>query len=362
MDDRSENEFVGTLRRVAPGSALREGLDRVLQARMGVLVVLGDGPEVLSLCSGGFLVDAEFTPQKLYELAKMDGALVLSADGSRIARANVHLVPDPRVPTNETGTRHRTAERVARSVDVPVIAVSEELSVISVYRGERKRQLQPIPTVLARADQALSTLERYKQRLDSVMGALSSLEMRQETTLKDVLIVLQRAEMLRRISSEIRWYLVELGADGRLVELQLNELSLDSSSDYRSVVSDFLGLCSDDDVEAIVRYLASLSTADLLDTKTLAAGVAKRARCVDLLQRTREVADPLVIELDSKGQRVLSLIPHLPESVQGAVLHEVDSLSELVSLSETDLSRIPGVGEEWARVIKGHLRTMVGRS
>jgi diadenylate cyclase len=326
---------------------------------MGALVVLGDDPEILSLCSGGFLVDAEFTPQKLYELAKMDGAMVLSADGSRLARANVHLVPDPRVATSETGTRHRTAERVARSVDVPVVTVSEELSVISVYRGERKRQLQPIPTVLARADQALSTLERYKQRLDSVIGDLSSLETRRQTTYKDVLIVLQRSEMVRRISSEIRWYLIELGADGRLIELQLNELSLDSSSDYRPVVSDFLGLCSSDDIEDIVRYLTSLSTTDLLDTKTLADGVARRAKCADLLQRERDVVDPLVIELDSKGQRVLSRIPHLPSSVQSAVLRAVGSLSELIALSESELGRVPGVGEEWAKVIRRYLSSMV---
>src|SRR5881398_3316473 len=118
---------------VAPGRPLREGLDRILQARMGALLVVGDGPEVLSVCSGGFLLDAEFTPQRLSELAKMDGAIILASDTSRVARANVHLVPDPNIPTSETGTRHRTAERVARSLDVPVISVSEDMSIIAVY-------------------------------------------------------------------------------------------------------------------------------------------------------------------------------------------------------------------------------------
>src|SRR5579864_3862918 len=153
---------------VAPGRPLREGLDRILQANMGALIVVGDGPEVLAICSGGFLLDAEFSPQRLSELAKMDGAIILASDGSRIARANVHLVPNPDVPTSETGTRHRTAERVARSVDVPVISVSEDMGVIAVYRNEHKHPLEVTPRLLNRANQALQTLERYKSRLDVV--------------------------------------------------------------------------------------------------------------------------------------------------------------------------------------------------
>src|SRR5207248_1821002 len=154
---------------------LREGLDRILQANMGALIVVGDGPEVLAICSGGFLLDAEFTPQRLSELAKMDGAIILASDASRIARANVHLVPNPHVPTSETGTRHRTAERVARSIPVPVISVSEDMSMIAVYVGDLKHPLEPIQRLLNRANQALQTLERYKNRLDTVSGPLSAL-------------------------------------------------------------------------------------------------------------------------------------------------------------------------------------------
>src|SRR3954470_8844698 len=168
---------------VAPGRPLREGLDRILQANMGALIVVGDGPEVLAICSGGFLLDAEFSPQRLSELAKMDGAIVLAPDASRIARANVHLVPSPNVPTSETGTRHRTAERVARSIDVPVISVSEDMSVIAVYRNDLKHPLEAVPRLVNRANQALSTLERYKSRLDGVSGALSALEVEDLVTL-----------------------------------------------------------------------------------------------------------------------------------------------------------------------------------
>src|ERR1700761_8170467 len=141
------------LRVIAPGRPLRDALDRVLQANKGALVVVGDGPDVLSICSGGFLLDSEFSPQRMAELAKMDGAIILAADASRIARANVHLVPNPNVQTSETGTRHRTAERVARSIDVPVIAVSEDMAVITVYARDQKPALEPIPRLLTRANQ-----------------------------------------------------------------------------------------------------------------------------------------------------------------------------------------------------------------
>src|SRR3954454_12057968 len=161
---RSNVALIEALAAGAPGRALREGLDRILQANMGALIVVGDGPDILEICSGGFLLDAEFTPQRLSELAKMDGAIILNTDATRIARANVHLVPNPGVPTTETGTRHRTAERVARSIDVPVISVSEDMAVIAVYRNDIKHPLEPIVRLLSRANQALQTLERYKNR------------------------------------------------------------------------------------------------------------------------------------------------------------------------------------------------------
>src|SRR5204863_5612048 len=221
---RRSEALLEALRMVAPGTPLRDGIDRILQANKGALIVVGDGPEVLSVCSGGFLLDAEFTPQRLSELAKMDGALILAADCSRVARGNVHLVPDPNIPTSETGTRHRTAERVARPIDVPVIALSEAMSVVTIYRDDLKYTLEPIPRVLAKANQALQTLERYKDRLDAVSGSLSALEVEDLVTVRDAVTVLQRAELVRRISDEIEEYIIELGSEGPLVLLQLEEL------------------------------------------------------------------------------------------------------------------------------------------
>ena len=174
---RARSDLHRALAVVAPGHPLREGLDRILLAKMGALIIVGDGPDVLAICSGGFLLDAEYSPQRLSELAKMDGAIILSSDASRIARANVHLLPDPRTPTVETGTRHRTAERVARSIDVPVVAASEEMSVITVYRRDTRHQIESIGDILDRSAQALATLERYRNRLDTVLSILTNHEL-----------------------------------------------------------------------------------------------------------------------------------------------------------------------------------------
>src|SRR5437763_5432079 len=256
---------------VAPGRPLREGLDRILQASMGALIVVGDGPEVLAICSGGFLLDAGCTPQRLSELAKIDGAIILASDASRIARANVHLVPNPHVPTSETGTRHRTAERVARSIPVPVISVSEDMSMIAVYVGDLKHPLEPIQRLLTRANQALQTLERYKNRLDTVSGSLSALEVEDLVTVRDVATVLQRAEMVRRIAEEIEGYIVELGTDGRLVLLQLEELMGGVEDDRRLVAKDYFVRSPDWELEEVMKRLARLPTDERLDLTAAAA-------------------------------------------------------------------------------------------
>lgn len=224
---------------VAPGQPLREGLERVLLAKRGALVVVGDDPAVLSICTGGFLFDAEFSPQRLSELAKMDGAIIVSADATRIARANVHLMPSSSIPTTETGTRHRTAERVARSMDVPVVSVSAAMGIVTVYRSTDRHVLQPTARLHERVNQALQTLLRFRQRFDVAVAALSILEVEDTVTVRDVAAVLQPAELVVRIAEEIEIALVELGAEGRLLRLQLDELTEGVDKVRRLVVRDY---------------------------------------------------------------------------------------------------------------------------
>jgi diadenylate cyclase len=347
---RSNVALIDALAAVAPGRPLREGLDRILQSNMGGLIVVGDGPAVLEICSGGFLMDAEFTPQRLSELAKMDGAIILAADATRIARANVHLVPNPHVPTSETGTRHRTAERVARSIDVPVISVSEEMGLIAVYRNDRKHVLEPIPRLLARANQGLQTLERYKARLDAVSGSLSALEVEDLVTVRDVVTVLQRAEMVRRIAEEIDGYIVELGVDGRLVLLQLEELMGGVDDDRRFVVKDYFR-DKDNRLDVAMEALSELTTEDLLDLKTV-AGVL----------RLPSEASELDSSVQPRGYRLLSKIPRLPDPIVDRIVQRFTSLQKILRATTDDLDDVEGIGDTRARAIKDGLTRLAESS
>ncbi|HEU5307887.1 MAG TPA: DNA integrity scanning diadenylate cyclase DisA [Acidimicrobiia bacterium] len=346
---RSEAMMVA-LRLVAPGTQLREGLDRILQARMGALIVVGDGPEVLSVCSGGFLLDAEFTPQRLSELAKMDGAIILASDTSRVARANVHLVPDPDVPTSETGTRHRTAERVGRQLDVPVITVSEDMSLVAIHRRGEKHTLEPIPRVLARADQALQILGRYKARLDAVSGSLSALEVEDLVTVRDVATVLQRAEMVRRIAEEIEGYVIELGADGRLVMLQLDELIGGVEEDRRLVAKDYYQESGDYELAGVMHLLAQLEDEDLLDLGIVAS----------VLHLDADVG--IDGALQPRGFRLLHKIPRLPELVSDHVVGRFSNLQKIMRAGLADLTEVEGVGEVRAKAIKEGLSRLAETS
>jgi len=343
--------MIEALAAVAPGRPLREGLDRILQANMGALIVVGDGPDVLAICSGGFLLDAEFSPQRLSELAKMDGAIVLASDASRIARANVHLVPSPNVPTSETGTRHRTAERVARSIDVPIISVSEDMSVIAVYRHDLKHPLEAVPRLVNRANQALQTLERYKNRLDTVSGSLSALEVEDLVTIRDVVTVLQRAEMVRRIAEEIDGYIVELGVDGRLVLLQLEELMGGVEDDRRLVLKDYIQDPRMESLDDAMEALSSLTTEDLLDLKTVAA-------VLGLPDETSE----LDASVQPRGYRLLSKIPRLPEGVIDRIVGQFATLQKIMRATIDDLDDVEGVGGVRARAIKEGLSRLAETS
>jgi diadenylate cyclase len=348
--ERRRAAMIEALGAIAPGRPLRDGLDRILQANKGALILVGDGPEVLSICSGGFLLDAEFSPQRLAELSKMDGAIILASDASRIARANVHLVPSPNVPTTETGTRHRTAERVARSIDVPVIAVSEDLAVITLYLGDHKHALDSVARLLGRGNQALQTLERYRDRLDSVTNNLSALEVEDLVTVRDVVAVLQRAEMVRRIAEEIEGYVVELGSDGRLVLLQLEELMAGVEDERRYVVRDYLP--EDDQVRAddAVAALGSLPTEKLLSPQIVAA-------VLDFGEGT-----DLESSIQPRGYRLLSRIPRLPDSTIAAIIARYGSLQKVMRAEAVDLEAIDGLDSSGARTVKDGLARLAESS
>ncbi len=327
------------LARVAPGTPLRDGIDRVVRAKAGALLVLSDEPDVLSICSGGFLVDAPYSPQRLSELAKMDGAIIISSEGGRIARANVHLVPDPTVPTSETGTRHRTAERVARSLDVPVVTASEEMGVINVYAGGNKRQLQEVGHLLERANQALQTLERYKTKLDDAITNLTAVEVEDVATLRDVVNVVQRGEMVHRVADEIETMIIELGFDARLLRLQLDELYGEIDDELDLVVVDYLP--ADGSTDDIMRSMSKLSDDDVLDLR-VASGVLGRDGDNDDLGQ----------EVAPRGLRFLHRVKRLPQEIALSVADHFGGLAKIQRATLDDLMSVDGVDEATARAIR----------
>lgn len=327
------------LARVAPGTPLRDGIDRVVRSKAGALLVLSDEADVLSICSGGFLVDAPYSPQRLSELAKMDGAIILSSDGGRIARANVHLVPDPSVPTSETGTRHRTAERVARSLDVPVVSASEEMGVINVYAGGNKRQLQEVGHLLDRANQALQTLERYKARLDDAITNLTAVEVEDVVTLRDVVAVIQRGEMVHRIADEIETMIIELGIDARLLRLQLDELYGEIDDELDLVVADYLP--TGRTVAETLYRMSQLSDDEVSNLRLTA----------DALSPDRDTSD-LSQEVVPKGMRLLHRVSRLPSATAIAVAEHFGGLAKLQRATIEDLVVVDGVDESTARAIR----------
>lgn len=342
--------LLAALRQVAPGTALRAGIDRILQARMGALILVGDGPEVRALCSGGFPLDSEFSPQRLSELAKMDGAIILARDASGIAMANVHLVPDSNIPTSETGTRHRTAERVARQVDVPVITVSEELSIVAIYCEGRKYSLEETPRMLGRANQALTTLGRYRVRLEQVAAQLSALEVEDLVTMRDVALVIQRSEMVRRISNEVDEHVIELGTDGRLVGLQRDELVAGTVRDFHLVVKDYVTDCTDADIQAVLQRLARLPDEEVLELRDVAAALASGH----------------AVELDAsvqpRGFRLLEKIPRIPGPLVENLVERFGSLAKIMRASIAELVDVEGVGEVRARAVKEGLARLAENS
>ncbi|MGP4109894.1 DNA integrity scanning diadenylate cyclase DisA [Streptomyces sp. 4N509B] len=344
-----------TLRAVAPGTPLRDGLERVLRGNTGGLIVLGMDRAVESLCTGGFVLDVEFTATRLRELCKLDGAVIVDRDIARIVRAGVQLVPDPSIPTEETGTRHRTAQRVSIQTGFPVVSVSRSMRQAALYLDGQRRVLEDSGAILSRANQALATLERYKLRLDEVTGTLSALEIEDLVTVRDVAAVAQRLEMVRRIATEIAEYVVELGTDGRLLSLQLDELIAGVEPERQLVVRDYLpdvaGGKRSRRVGTALAELDGLGHAELLELPAVARALGYSA--------TPESMDSSV---SPRGFRLLAKVPRLPGLVIDRLVDHFGGLQKLLAASVDDLQAVDGVGETRARSVREGLSRLAESS
>lgn len=329
-----------TLAAVAPGTALRDGLERILRGNTGALIVLGHDRTVDSLCTGGFGLNVELTGQRLRELAKMDGAIVLDSGHARILRVNVHLMPDPSIPTMESGTRHRTAARVAVQTGRPVITVSQSMRIIQLYVGDRRHLIEDPASILFSANQALQTLERYRMRYDEVSRGLSALEIEDHVTVRDVCTVVQRLDMVRRIAAEIEGYVVELGTDGRLLSLQLNELVAGIEPDRDLVVRDYVPGDPAELAPVVTTALEGLGDTEMLDIGSVTRAFGFGGS---------EVLDSVV---SPRGYRLLAKLPRLPQAVCDRLVNHFGTLQELLAASVADLQTVDGIGELRARAVR----------
>ena len=351
--ERGDDPLRATLAAVAPGTALRDGLERILRGRTGALIVLGYDKVVDALSTGGFVLDVEFSATRLRELAKMDGAIVVDRDCTRILRAAVQLVPDPAIFTDESGTRHRTADRVNQQTGLPVVSVSQSMSIIAIYVNDQRYVLEASTQILSRANQALATLERYKLRLDEVSGTLSALEIEDLVTVRDVAAVAQRLEMVRRIATEIDGYVVELGTDGRLLTLQLNELVAGVAGERELVVRDYLPPSTgrkSKTADDVLLELDAVSPTDLLD-------IGQVARALQL-----GGAEQLDAAVTPRGYRLLAKVPRLPGAVIDRLIEHFGHLQKLLAASIDDLQAVEGVGESRARSVREGLSRLAESS
>ena len=332
---------------VAPGTPLREGIDNIIHARTGGLILIAEPEDVSFLFSGGIRLDIDYTPGLLYQVAKMDGSIVLDPQASKIHWANVQLMPDPTILSMETGTRHRTAERVSKQTKALVVAISQRRDVVSLYVDGMKYILQEIPQVLSKANQGLATLEKYRARLDQVSARLTGLELLGGCTLHDVLSALQRAELVSRMGAEVERYIIELGTEGRLIEMQLEETVVGVMGERVAIVRDYSVVDSDQEIDRILQELAGLPHHELLDFGRLAEllGYERKTSTIDFTVAPR-------------GYRALGRIQRLPRLVVQKVVQRFGDLDAIVNATEDELAAVDGVGAARAREIREGLRSL----
>lgn len=343
-DSKREALVNKILRTVAPGTVLREGIENILRAKTGGLIVVGGSDVVLNITDGGFPIQCDLTPSHVYELAKMDGAIVVSEDLKKVLYANVNLNPDHTIPTSETGTRHRTAERVARQTGQLVICISQRRNVITLYQGSFRYSLKDIGVILTKANQAIQTLEKYKAVLDQALTNLSALEFEDLVSLQEVTLVLQRFELVLRIKAEIRRYIMELGSEGRLISMQLDELVSRVDEEAYLLVKDYGLLAQDQTPHQILSLIHNLSSEDLLDGTGLAKILGYNA--ANLLE------EPVA----SRGYRILSKITRLPQPIIENLVEHFQNLSNVLEASVEELDEVDGIGAVRARAVRDGLK------
>ncbi len=346
MEEIYKGEFRKYLKMLAPGSIFRIGVENILQANTGGLVVVGDSPQLMDLVSGGFHIDCEYSPARLYELAKMDGAIIMNADASRILIANAQLDPDPQLPSNETGIRHRTAQRVALQTGELVVAISQRRKVVTLYQSNITFRLRDIEPILIKANQALQTLEKYRNVLFKELQRLGGLEFEDMVTVSEVCEVIKRAVRVLNIAKEIENYIAELGTEGRLVKMQLDEMTANVEEEALYIIQDYSNN-PDKKPRDIMDNLLRAFEEDISDSMFISRNLSLGTASSHMEQN-----------ISPRGYRMLQKLPRLPVAVIDNLMGRFALLSDVLKASIAELDEVEGIGEVRAKYIKNGLKRM----
>ena len=344
-----QEEIAQILEIIAPGTQLREGLDNILKAKTGALIVLSESEQVMDLVDGGFKINLDFNPASVYELAKMDGAIIISKDLKKILMANVQLIPDYKIKTLETGTRHKTAERVAKQTNELVICISQRRGIITIFKGDFRYVINDISSVLMRTNQMLEAIEKYKSVLDNMLNILSEHEFDDIVSLETVANTIYRSEIIMRMVPDIRLNIIELGTEGKIVNMQLEELIANVEQEELKIIQDYMLIKkkSNKVPEKILEEIRKIDKKDLVSLEKI----------IKILGYEIDV-NVLEQNVSPKGYRILSKVPKMPVSVIDKTVETFGSLQGVCSATIEELDEVEGIGEVRAKIINQSLRRL----
>ncbi len=337
------------IRMCAPGTSLRMAIDMIIAGHLGALITIGDEEAVLAAGNDGFKLDVSFTANRLFELSKMDGAVVIDKDFTKILRANFHLNPDPSLPTSETGTRHRTAARMSLLTNATVVSISERRQVVNVYVDGKGMQLRPTSEVMASATQLTGAMQSTREQLDRELLRLSTLELDNFVTLADVTSVIYLCEMLSTSSEALDGCILELGRDGRIIEMQRQEYAGTLEEEYTLLIRDYALDSSEDNALAIREVLHNTPNDQLRSAKNVAK----------ILGYDNIMVDSIMTPL---GLRTLNRVSVVRKGMADKILDEYGTLQDLVAAVEQNPAQLEEVGVNNPDVLADSLHRMWGRS
>ena len=347
MTTNKDLSITDVLKLIAPGTPIRDGLENILKAKTGALIVIGDSKEVLEIVDGGFSLEVDYTSSRLYELAKMDGAIILSGDFKKILYANTQLIPSSDITTTETGTRHRTAERTAKQTGEIVISISQRRNIITIFKGYERYVLEDTAKVISKANQALQTVEKYKKVFDSKLSLLNEYEFNDIVTLENVIVAIQRAQMVMKVVDEVQKAVDELGQEGRLLEMQLEELVGGLEKEELFIIKDYIAPGKKRTAEKVLQEISSLPLDDL-----------KRLQTIGRLLGYEDFDNYDEVGVYTRGYRILNKIPRMPSNIVDNLVKSFKSFQHILAADIPALDDVEGIGEVRAKTIKQSLKRM----